>query len=122
MSLLSRLAIGHKYEAKAQRYLAKQGLIFLEKNFRAKCGEIDLIMRDQREIVFVEVKYRKQHHYGSGAEAVTRAKQSKLKKTALLWLSKNNLSPDHTYFRFDVVALSSELSQIEWIQNAIVEG
>ncbi|GAD80671.1 YraN family protein [Vibrio ezurae] len=122
MSLLNKLAIGHKYEAKAQRYLAKQGLDFIEKNFHAKCGEIDLIMKDKQEFVFVEVKYRKQQHYGSGVDAVSHSKQLKIKKTAMLWMMKNNLSPSHTYFRFDVISLSSDPEKVEWIQNAIVEG
>ncbi|GAD88209.1 hypothetical protein VHA01S_003_02850 [Vibrio halioticoli NBRC 102217] len=122
MSLLNKLAIGHQYEAKAQRYLAKQGLTFIEKNFHAKCGEIDLIMQDKQEFVFVEVKYRKQQYYGSGVDAVSHSKQSKLKKTAMLWLIKNNLSPSDTYFRFDVISLSSDPEKVEWIQNAIVEG
>ncbi|OBT07350.1 YraN family protein [Vibrio sp. UCD-FRSSP16_10] len=122
MSLLNKQAIGYKYEAIAQRYLAKQGLVFIEKNFHAKCGEIDLIMQDKQEFVFIEVKYRTQQYFGSGVDAVSKTKQSRLKKTAMLWLMKNNHSPDNTYFRFDVVSLSGQSEQVEWIQNAIVEG
>lgn len=123
MSLLkSKLGIGHHYEAQAQQYLKRQGLVFIEKNYRAKCGEIDLIMRDKEEIIFVEVKYRKQQYFGSALEAVTFSKQQKLKKTAMLWLQANNHSPHHTYFRFDVISISGENSQIDWIKNAIIEG
>ncbi|WP_261873883.1 YraN family protein [Vibrio rarus] len=122
MSPLSKLAIGHQYEAEARRYLEQQGLVFIESNFRVKFGEIDLIMRDNQDIIFIEVKYRKQHYFGGGTYAVTKSKQAKLKKTAMLWLSKNNLPLNHTYFRFDVVSISSNPTQVEWIQNAIVEG
>jgi putative endonuclease len=124
MSLLdnNKLNIGHHYETLAQDYLARQGLVFIEKNYRKKCGEIDLIMRERNEIIFIEVKYRKQQLFGSALEAVTFSKQQKLKRTAMLWLQKNRYSPHHTYFRFDVIAISGENNQIDWIKNAITEG
>ena len=114
--------IGNQYEALAKRYLEHQGLRFIEQNFSTKCGEIDLIMKDRQTIVFVEVKYRKQTHFGHAAEFVTRKKIQKLTRTAYLWLSKNGLSPHTTDFRFDVVAIHQRGDHIDWIKNAVTQG
>ena len=115
-------AIGNQFEALTKQYLERQGLRFVEQNFSAKCGEIDLIMKDQQTIVFVEVKYRKQTHFGHAAEFVTQKKMHKLTRTAYLWLSKNGLSPHTTDFRFDVVAIHQAGNDIDWIKNAITQG
>ncbi|GLQ73871.1 YraN family protein [Vibrio penaeicida] len=122
MRLFNRRALGERYESFASKFLAGKGLKPIESNFNTKVGELDLIMKDQSTVVFVEVKYRKQSHYGHAAEMVTPAKQRKLIKAAMIWLSKNNLSPYDTDFRFDVVAIHDEGRQVEWIKNAITQG
>lgn len=122
MGWFNKSAIGQHYESKAKAFLCLQGLTLIEQNFRVKGGEIDLIMQEHNEIVFVEVKYRKQVAYGSASEAVTRTKQRRLIKAALLWLQINNHSPANTYFRFDVVAITGQDETIDWIKNAITEG
>ncbi len=119
--LYNRKAIGNQYEALAKTYLKRRGLTFLEQNFSAKCGEIDLIMQDQQVIVFVEVKYRKQADFGHAAEFVTYPKTRRLIKTAYLWLGKKRLSPYTTDFRFDVVAIHQQGEEIDWIKNAITQ-
>lgn len=119
--LYSRKAIGNQYEALAQRYLKRQGLRFVDKNFSAKCGELDLIMQDKQCIVFVEVKYRKQTTFGHAAEFVTYKKSQRLIKTAYLWLAKSGLSPYTTDFRFDVIAIHQQGEDINWIKNAITQ-
>jgi putative endonuclease len=119
--LFSRRAIGNQYESLAKRYLKRQGLTFIGKNFTAKCGEIDLIMQDRQCIVFVEVKYRKQTSFGHAAEFVTYRKSQRLIKTAYLWLSQKGLSPYTTDFRFDVVAIHQQGEDINWIKNAITQ-
>ncbi len=120
--LRNKLKLGHTFETKALEYLQGQGLKLIERNFRAKCGEIDLIMLDREEILFIEVKYRSSEGYGSASEAVTSSKKAKLFKTAQVWLAKNNKSPHHSYFRFDVITVTGTEHQIEWIQNALTEG
>ncbi|MGF1753234.1 YraN family protein [Vibrio makurazakiensis] len=122
MGLFSRKQIGNHYEALASKYLTRQGLTIIEQNFSAKCGEIDLIMRDNSCIVFVEVKYRKQNDYGHAVEMVTPQKMRKLVKTANVWLLKQGLSAHSTDFRFDVVAIEQHGNNIEWIENAITQG
>ena len=63
--------LGVVVEQKVKRYLIQQGLHFITANFRAKCGEIDLIMRDGACWVFVEVKYRTTQSYGTATEMFT---------------------------------------------------
>ncbi|WP_394248869.1 YraN family protein [Vibrio profundi] len=122
MALFSRRKIGNHYEELANKYLVRQGFSLIEQNFSAKCGEIDLIMRDQNTIVFIEVKYRKHTSYGHAAEMVTSSKILKLIKTANVWLLKQGLSAHSTDFRFDVIAIEQNGDNIEWIKNAITQG
>lgn len=122
MALFSRRKIGNHYEELANKYLVRQGFSLIEKNFSAKCGEIDLIMRDQNTIVFIEVKYRKNTSYGHAAEMITSSKIRKLIKTANVWLLKQGLSAHSTDFRFDVIAIEQNGDNIEWIKNAITQG
>ena len=90
-------ALGEKYAAK---YLKKQGYKILQKNYRNKLGEIDLIARDREEIVFVEVKARSADPYLSGQYAVDRKKQFHILRTAAGYLDEtgSGLQP-----RFDVI-------------------
>lgn len=79
-------------------------------------GEIDLIMREGRTTVFVEVRYRRSALYGGAAASVTRSKQHKLLQTARLWLARHNGSFDTVDCRFDVVAFTG--NEVEWIKDA----
>lgn len=118
----NRRSKGEHYETAAKEYMQGCGLLLLERNFNAHVGEIDLIMRDGETIVFVEVRYRNSQNYGHAAETVTHQKQKKLIRAATYWLQKNHLSVHSTDFRFDVVAIHNNGTQIEWIKNAIVQG
>ena len=68
LSQITRKAVGLHYERQAEKYLQQQGLNLILRNYQCKVGEIDLIMRDQKTLVFVEVRYRRSNHYG-GAHA-----------------------------------------------------
>lgn len=117
---------GAEKEREAERYLIEQGLILVERNYWCKLGEIDLIMRDQRNgqeiLVFVEVRYRKNTQYGSPQETITTSKQRKLWRTAEYYLqrysSQNTSTPA---CRFDVVAITmhNNRRQLDWIPNAL---
>lgn len=112
---------GSQAEQAAANYLQDQGLRRVEENFRCKMGELDLIMRDDSCMVFVEVRFRKSDRYGSAASTVTMAKQNKLRKTALFYLKARKLQ--HTAVRFDVVGMKpseqgSSDYQFRWIKNA----
>jgi putative endonuclease len=116
---------GDKGESFAEAYLLNQGLRTVAKNFRYKTGEIDLIMEDNQHLIFVEVRYRKNIHHGSGSETVDYKKQQKLIKTASYFLQKHGLTESRAC-RFDVVGISGSLSaqptvnatNIEWLKNA----
>jgi putative endonuclease len=100
--------------------LQSRGLILLQKNYRCPCGEIDLIMRDGQEVVFVEVRLRRHTYLGSAIESITPAKQRKLIKTALLYLQQKRWL-DRVACRFDVLGID-ERNELEWIPNAFSGG
>jgi putative endonuclease len=107
--------IGAAFEEKACTYLKQRGLRILERNFRIRQGEIDIVARDGKTLVFVEVKYRKNTAKGRPEEAVDIRKQRQICKIALFYLSFRKL-PLATPCRFDVVAICGE--EIRWIPNA----
>lgn len=108
--------IGAVAEEYACKYLRKQGLKLVARNFRCKLGEIDLIMQDNNELVFVEVRCRKNNNFGTSAESVTYSKQKKLLRAAEYYLSQ--LHDANKLCRFDVIAITSESNTLEWIKNA----
>ncbi len=117
---MDKIAIGKLTESLACKHLQSQGLVLKECNYRCKLGEIDLIMQDGNTLVFVEVRYRKSHHYGSAAESVNARKQGKLLLCAKHYLSakKNH----HQACRFDVISLNGPLQAItiDWIPDAFI--
>ena len=106
-------------EAIATTFLKGAGFSIVERNFRCVCGELDIVARDGRTIVFIEVKCRNNASYGPPQLAVTPFKQRQISKAALVWLSKRKLYDAEA--RFDVVAIvlhDGELPEIEHIRNA----
>lgn len=115
----SSLMFGHKIELWVASELVKQGCCLLARNYRSPFGEIDLIMTDQKELVFIEVRYRKLNHYGDGLESVTKTKQKKIIKTAEFFL--NEKAHYQTFFcRFDVVSVTGSMpnQKMTWIRGA----
>ncbi len=111
--------LGPQGEEVAAGYLQRQGYQLLERNFRAKPGEIDIIARDGDTLCFVEVKTRASKDYGSGLESITTLKKRKLCQTALLYLTQNHLTDAKA--RFDVVSIQLEdggRHEVELIRNA----
>ncbi|MEP5764455.1 MAG: YraN family protein [Halieaceae bacterium] len=113
---------GQVYEDQAAQMLLGAGLEILERNYRCKLGEIDLICSDGKALVFVEVRFRRQQHYASAAASVTHAKQRRLWRTAQLYLQRRGWS-DKRPCRFDVIAISAgqpgQEDGIQWLKNAI---
>ena len=95
--------LGRIGENIASEYLKKKGYLILERNFACRQGEIDIIAKDEKEFVFVEVKTRRNLKFGYPAEAVTNIKQKHIQKTAQYYLYKNKL--DSRYVRFDVIEI-----------------
>ncbi|MFT5110967.1 MAG: putative endonuclease [Parasphingorhabdus sp.] len=108
---------GAEAEKFAEKHLTKQGLKLIERNFRGKQGEIDLIMQDGETTVFVEVRYRSNKHSVSALESVNRGKQRRIRKTAEYYLQLHQIS-FIANCRCDVVAIDGNAENIQWIKNA----
>ena len=107
-----RQALGARGEAQAARWYTDNGYEVMARNWRCRDGEIDLIVRRQRTIVFCEVKTRTSDAFGLPAEAVTRAKRERLRHLAAKWLEESPVRP--VGIRFDVAAiLDGQLEIIE---------
>lgn len=112
--MVNKREIGEHYENMAVKYLEEKGHSILGRNFHSKYGEIDIISKSEGCVVFSEVKYRCNMRYGHPAEAVTPAKQNRIRTTAKIYIAKNRLSGN---FRFDVIAIDGQ-NRIEHIVNA----
>ncbi|ASU36964.1 YraN family protein [Herbaspirillum sp. meg3] len=110
----SKQVSGDAAEDDALAFLLKQGLIEVERNFRCKGGEIDLIMRERDTIVFVEVRKRSKSNFGGALASVTRTKQRRLIIAAQVYLQRYRMPPD---CRFDVIGYDGE--QMTWLKNAV---
>ena len=109
---------GKESEALATAYLKLSGYRILERNYRNRIGEIDIIAKEGTVLVFVEVKARKTGRYGSPKNAVTPAKQLKISNTALAYLKETGQL--NRKARFDVVAIDARYNppDIEVVKNA----
>lgn len=105
---------GLSYENKARRFLNRQGLVFVDRNYHCRMGEIDLIMEDTDTIVFIEVRYRKSELFGGAMASVTPKKQQRVIKAAQHYL--NEKKNWHRNVRFDVIAFSQ--NSMDWLRNA----
>jgi putative endonuclease len=105
---------GRAGEDEALEYLAQRGLTLVERNFRCKGGEIDLIMQQHSMLVFVEVRKRADNRHGGAAASVTAAKQGRLIIAAQIYLQRYRMPPA---CRFDVVAIDG--AALTWLKSAI---
>jgi putative endonuclease len=105
---------GDAAEDRALHYLQQRGLTLMQRNFRCKGGEIDLIMQEAAVLVFVEVRKRADTRHGGAAASVTTRKQGRLIIAAQVFLQRYRMPPA---CRFDVIAIDG--NAIEWLKNAI---
>ncbi len=110
---------GKDAENKAWHWLIKQGLKPVSRNYLCKLGEIDLILVDGATLVFVEVRYRANKHFGGAANSVTLSKQHKIIRTAQHFLITHSHYQQHNC-RFDVIAYetASEENKPIWYKDA----
>lgn len=113
-----RMSLGKFGEDLARERLEALGYRILETNYRCSLGEVDLVARDGDDLVFVEIKTRKNQSLGHIKEAVNRRKQTQVSKVALAYLKSNSLWGSKA--RFDVVAirLIDGKKEVEIIKNA----
>ena len=112
---MNKRRLGSKKEDEAARFLTGRGLKIIEKNYRDRFGEIDLIARDGNTLVFVEVKYRKNASAGHPEEAVGISKAKTISKVAAHYMVYRKY-PGPTPVRFDVIAIEGD--DIRWHKNA----
>ncbi|HEY8570081.1 YraN family protein [Microbulbifer sp.] len=112
-------SIGSQMEALAERHLTGSGLRIVERNFRGRFGEIDLIARDGATLVFIEVRFRRNRSFGGAGVSVDHRKQKKLLATANGYLQYRRLDCP---CRFDVICIEQDKIagslEIDWIKNA----
>jgi putative endonuclease len=109
----SRVALGEWGESRVARHYEAAGYEVLDRNWRVRGGEIDLVLGRGDEIVFCEVKTRMSSRYGHGVEAVGVRKQQFLRRTAVTWLDAHDR---RGRLRFDVVAVTR--GRIEVVEAA----
>ena len=112
---MNKREVGGRQEEKACRFLTDAGLVVLERNYRVKIGEIDIIAKEGNTICFIEVKYRASRNYGGASYAISSAKQQKIRKVAQWYIASHHLPPEAPY-RFDAVLIDGE--EITHIRNA----
>ncbi len=108
---------GAEAEARAAQYLERQGLRLVERNYRCRQGEIDLVMREGATLVFVEVRSRARGGFGGAAASITVAKQARLIHAARHYLASRGVDAP---CRFDAVLI--EGGRLEWLRHAFEAG
>jgi putative endonuclease len=114
------ITLGKRAERHALHYLSDAGLSVLAQNWSCRFGEIDLIMLEQDTLVFVEVRYRKNNHFGGALDSIDQHKRNKLLKTAEYFLNEYPQWLEHPC-RFDVITAQPSNAQtltLDWIQDA----
>ena len=106
---------GAAAEALAERFLRDRGVRIVERNWRCRGGEIDIIARDGPTLVFVEVRLRRSSAFGGAAASITAAKRRRLGIAARHYLGRLGHEPP---CRFDAILLDSlEPARIEWLRD-----
>ncbi len=116
---MNKREVGNTKELLACKYLSQQGVKILERNFRCRTGEIDIIAKDDKYLCFIEVKYRSDDFFGEPQEAVNFRKQKHICKVSDFYLYSKYKSFDLPV-RYDVVAISQKdnIFTFKWIKNA----
>ena len=105
---------GREAEARAAEFLERNGFRVLERNYRCRAGEIDLVAMDGQTLVFVEVKARHSSTYGSAAEAIDQRKTVRLRKAAAAYLARRGVTgaSDFLACRFDAILFNPEIEHL----------
>lgn len=114
--MMNKRYIGSVNENKACDFLIKKGYLILDVNYNVRQAELDIIARDDKTVVFVEVKYRSSFNSGNPLEAVTVSKQKKICKAALFYMNQHNINPYEEPVRFDVIGITPK--EIMHVVNA----
>lgn len=104
---------GEVAEQRAAEFLLAHGLTLVARNYRCRGGEIDLIARDGETLVFVEVRARRNNHYGGAAASITLSKQQRIIYAARHYLMQQRCEP---LCRFDAILIDGD--KLEWLRSA----
>ncbi len=119
-SARQRLATGGYGEGCAARYLVGRGMVVLDRNWRCEIGEIDLVLRDGKALVFCEVKTRATAAFGAPLEAVTPVKVARMRRLAARWMSEHRVSaPD---VRLDLVGVLLDAGGADRVDHVMGVG
>ncbi len=119
---MNKRTAGDYYEVLACDYLRENGLTILCKNFRCKSGEIDIVAKDGKYLVFTEVKFRMGNRFGTAEYAVDFKKQNVISRVSDFYRKRFGISDD-TSQRFDVVAMDMDDDRalhVRWHKNAFL--
>jgi putative endonuclease len=111
---MSTQEAGASAEARACKVLERAGCVIVERNYRCKAGELDIVAREGDTLCFVEVRSRADGEHGHAAETVGRKKQRQVERVAQYYLAMRN--PAFVHARFDVVAFAGDDEL--WIRDA----
>lgn len=112
-----RRMLGQRGERRAESFLRGKGLKTVTRNWHCRHGEIDLVMVDDDELVFVEVRSRTPGRFGDGVDTVDRSKRGKLIRAADSYLARHGRWRD-VPCRFDVIGIDRAGETIDWIRHA----
>ena len=116
-TLPSHLARGRAAEDLAVRHLKQHGLAIVQRNFRTRRGEIDIVAREGATLVFVEVRLRGNADFGGAAGSITARKRARLVAAAGEYLARHRSPPP---CRFDAVLLDRlDERSLEWLRNVL---
>ena len=110
MAVDPRRTLGTTGEGAAARWYIGAGWTVVDRNWRCREGELDLIVRRGDTLVFCEVKTRTTDRYGGGAAAVTPVKQSRIRRLAMRWLNESGMRAAR--LRFDVAVVRGDQVQV----------
>lgn len=114
--MTKHLKLGNLGEDIAARYMKKKGYKIIERGYKCKLGEIDIIARKGKKLIFAEVKYRSSNSFGGPVSAVGITKQKRLVGASIFYLKKRKIKPDE--ISFDVIAIIGD--DVEHITDAFV--
>lgn len=115
--------IGSEAERFARTFLEQQGLTFVMQNYRCRTGEIDLVMQDGDELVFVEVKYRRHSQHGSAIEFFHPSKKRKFESAVMHYMQQKGFNPSIVPHRIDLVGIEGiagkdpQQQSIDWLKS-----
>ena len=115
MIIVNTREIGNKYEDKSVETLVREAYKILERNYQNRFGEIDIIAEKNKELVFIEVKYRKTSKFGYGYEAVDRRKIMKILKLANYYIQSKKYQ--NYKIRFDCMSYLGD--ELDWIKDIV---